>query len=178
MDYTTKSMHEYLAHEIQQAEALAEAWESLERYKTKDGRDFKNIALNFTKGAIRPQRYNRDEKAIYVCAEKNCQYYYDDFNIDVTVYHGSAEAKKYEAEGRLVERGEFLHPYVEMTPDEIEEAIKNRAAYWRRIAEQNKEAQAKLEDVLARAYEIKQQFDTTLAELPSSAAYKVKELMR
>ena len=70
MNYTTKSMHDYLSHEIQQAEALAEAWENIERYKTKDGHDFKNISLNFSKGAIRPKRYNRDEKAIYVCIKK------------------------------------------------------------------------------------------------------------
>ena len=78
----------------------------------------------------------------------------------------------------MIERGEFLHPYVEMTPDEIEEAIKNRAAYWRNIAKQNKEAEAKINEVLDRAYEIKQQYDATLAELPSGAAYKLKELMR
>ena len=52
MQYTTKSMHGYLSHEIQQAEALAEAWENIERYKTKDGHDFKNISLNFSKGAM------------------------------------------------------------------------------------------------------------------------------
>ena len=165
MDYKTKSVLDYLSHEIQQAEALAEAWENIERYKTKDGRDFKNIAANFTKGAIRSQRYNRDEKAIHVCIGKNHQHYYDDFNIDITVYSYSADAKKYATEGRLIERGEFLHPYVEMTPDEIEEAIKNRAAYWRNIAKRNKEADAKLEDVLARAYKIKQQYDPNMQQL-------------
>ena len=178
MNYTTKSMHDYLSYEIQQAEALAEAWENIERYKTKDGHDFKNISLNFSKGAIRPQRYNRNEKAIYASIEKDHKYYYDDLNIDITVYSDSEDAKKYAAEGRLVERGEYLHPYVEMTPDEIEEAIKNRAAYWRNLAKQNKEAEAKINEVLDRAYEIKQQYDATLAELPSGAAYKLKELMR
>ena len=178
MDYKTKSIKEYIERHMTEAGALAEAWGSLERYKTKDGKDFKNRALNFTKGAIRPQRYNRNEKAIYVSACKDNKYYYDDLNIDCTVYHGSEEAKKYKAEGRLIERGEFMHPYYEMTPDEIEELIKNRGAYWRGIEKEYRDSLAKIEDVLNRAFALSKQLNDVLAEIPSGAAYEVKKILQ
>ena len=46
------------------------------------------------------------------------------------------------------------------------------------LSHEIQQAEAKINEVLDRAYEIKQQYDATLAELPSGAAYKLKELMR
>ena len=63
-----------------------------------------------------------------------------------------------------------MHDYLDL---EIQQA-----AYWRNIAKRDKAVDAKLDEVLARAYEIKQQYDATLAELPRCAVYKVNELMR
>ena len=179
MDYYKEEVRKKILHDIERAETLAKAWRGIERYKTKDGKDFKNLAQNFTKGAIRAKTYAPSEREIGVHARSEAGNYFDDWlNISITVYSDSEEAKRYEAEGRLIERGAYLHPYVNKTPDEIEKNIDERAKYYEDEAKTLKDFLRRFDEVADKIVEMKKQAETYIGEQPKEVYYCLRNILR
>lgn len=176
MDYYAEQAKKKLEQRKHEYSVLAEAWADIERYKTKDGKDFKNLAQNFTKGAIRNNRYGTSEKEISVCKRDDNGHYFDDtMSITKTVYSDSEEAKEYEKQGRLINRGQYLHPCIELTPSEIEEAISKRIEYYKHIA-------SELEDMLSNFDEIANKIVALRKEaydlMEGIAYYELRSILR
>ena len=176
MDYYAEQAKKKLEQRKHEYGVLAEAWADIERYKTKDGKDFKNLAQNFTKGAIRNSRYNASEKEISVCKRDDNGHYFDDtMSITKTVFSDSEEAKEYEKQGRLINRGQYLHPCIELTPSEIEAEIKKRIEYYKHMA-------SELEDVLSNFDEIANKIVALREEayglMDGVAHYELRSILR
>jgi hypothetical protein len=176
MDYYAEQAKRKLEQRKHECDVLAKAWADIERYKTKDGKDFKNLAQNFTKGAIRNNRYNASEKEISVCRVDDNGHYFDDtMSITKTVYSDSEEAKEYEKQGRLISRGQYLHPCIELTPDEIEADISERIEYYKHIANE-------LEDMLSNFDEIANKIVALREEahglMEGIAYYELRSILR
>ena len=179
MDYYADKAKREIERRLERAEALAEAWRAIERYKTKDGKDFKNLAQNFTKGAIRPKTYSPNEKEMSVSIRSEKGHYFDDsFSISNTVYARTEEAERYKAEGRLIERGQFLHPYVNMTPDEIEQAIHERAGYHDKTAKDLTSLLNNFTEVAKHIVDIRKEGEAYIAKQPSEAYYVLRNVLR
>lgn len=179
MDYYKEEARKKILRNIESAETLAKAWRGIERYKTKDGKDFKNLAQNFTKGAIKPKTYSPEEKEIAVYARSEADHYFDDWlNVSITVYSDSDEAKRYKAEGRLIERGAYLHPYINLTPDEIEQTIKERAEYYENEAKTLKDFLTRYDEVADKIVEMKKQAEAYISEQPKEVYYALRSILR
>lgn len=175
MDYYAEQAKKKLEQRKHECGVLAEAWADIERYKTKDGKDFKNLAQNFTKGAIRNSRYNASEKEISVCKRDDNGHYFDDtISITRTVFD-KEEAKEYEKQGRLINRGQYLHPCIELTPSEIEAEISKRIEYYKHMA-------SELEDVLSNFDEIASKIVALREEayglMDGVAHYELRSILR
>lgn len=176
MDYYVEQAKKKLEQRKHEYSVLAEAWADIERYKTKDGKDFKNLAQNFTKGAIRNNRYNASEKEISVCKRDDKGHYFDDtMNITKTVYSNSEEAKEYEKQGRLINRGQYLHPCIELTPSEIEAEISKRIDYYKHMV-------SELEDMLSNFDEVANKIVALREEaydlMEGVAHYELRSILR
>lgn len=179
MDYYAKEAQEELKRRVERAKAMAKAWRAIERYKTKDGKDFKNLANNFTKGVVIPDRYSPSEKRAYVGTYDEHNHYCDDwFNISKTVYSDSEEAKRYEAEGRLIQRGAYLHPYINLTPDEIEKAIDERISYHEKTAKNLEALLENFEEVADHLVELRHEAEKYIQEQPEEAYYILRKIVR
>lgn len=174
MDYYAEQAKKKLEQRKHEYSVLAEAWADIERYKTKSGKDFKNLAQNFTNGAIRNNRYNASEKEISVCKRDDNGHYFDD-NISITrTVFDKEEAKEYE-QGRLINRGQYLHPCIELTPSEIEAEIKKRIEYYKHMA-------SELEDMLSNFDEIANKIvalrEEAYALMDGVAYYELRSILR
>ena len=179
MDYYKEEAKKKISRDIERADTLAKAWRAIERYKTKDGKDFKNLAQNFTKGAIRNKTYTPEEKEIAVCERSEAGHYFDDWqNVSVTIYSDSEDAKRYKAEGRLIERGAYLHPYINLTPDEIEQAIANRAEQFEDEAKTLKDFLTHYDEVADKIIEMKKQAEAYINEQPKEVYYSLRSILR
>ena len=179
MDYYKEEARKKILHNIESAETLAKAWRGIARYKTKDGKDFKNLAQNFTKGAIKPKAYSHEEKDISVHAKSEAGHWFEDWlNVSVTIYSDSEDAKRYEEEGRLIERGAYLHPYINLTPDEIEKNIKERAEYFENEAKTLKDFLTRFDEVADKIVEMKKQAETYIGEQPKEVYYALRSILR
>lgn len=179
MDYYKEEARKKILHDIERAETLAKAWQGIERYKTKDGKDFKNLAQNFTKGTIRAKTHSPSEKEISICDRSEAGHYFDDWlNISITVYSDSDEAKRYKAEGRLIERGAYLHPYIDLTPDEIEKNINERAKSYEDEAKTLKDFLNRFDEVADKIIEMKKQAEAYIGEQPKEAYYCLRSILR
>lgn len=176
MDYYAEQAKKKLEQRKHEYSVLVEAWADIERYKTKDGKDFKNLAQNFTKGAIRNNRYGISEKEISVCRVDNNGHYFDDaMNITKTVYSDSEEAKEYEKQGRLIERGQYLHPCIELTPSEIEEAIKKRIDYYKHMISELENVLSNFDEVANKIVALREE---AYALMDGVAHYELRSILR
>lgn len=176
--YCENAMRELEGRKIK-AQVLSKAWREVKRNKTKDGKDFKNLANNFTKGAIQPNRYNPSEKEIKVYAyHEKTGHISDEINISPTVYSNSDEAKRYEAEGRLQQRGEWLHPFIIMTPDEIEKAIQERVDYWDNLAKTLEQFLAGYDKVAEQIVALRVETEKFLKAQPIETYYVLRKALR
>lgn len=179
MDYYAEEARKELTRRLERAKALSEAWKQIERYKTKDGKDFKNLASNFTKGAIKNQPYAPSEKRISADIRNEQGHYFDDwFNISQTVYSNSEEAEKYEAEGRLIQRGAYLHPYINLTPDEIEKAIAERIKYHEERAKDLEATLANFEEIANHLVELRHEAEAYIRKQPDEAYYVLRKIFK
>lgn len=160
-------------------EMIIKAWEKVERYKTKDGKDFKNLSQNFTKGAIEQNTYNKSEKDIHVyIQDENWHGYSDEMSLSKTIYSGSEEEKKYKEEGRLIERGQFLHPYIEATPDEIEEMIKERIKYYKELVKNYEDTLNNFDKIADELNELTRKAKEIINNQPSAVKYILEKMYK
>lgn len=178
-DYYAIEAKQELEKRKERAMTLASAWRAIERYKTKDGKDFKNLAQNFTKGVITADAYSPKEKKISVYAKSDNGRYFDDYmSISPTVYNNSEEAKRYEQEGRLIERGAYLHPYINLTPDEIEKLVNDRADYYMNEVAELDKVLANFEEVANTIVEMRKQAEAYIQQQPDTAYYVLRKILR
>lgn len=177
-DYYAEEALKTINHRIAYNEALMNALKKIERKHTKDGGDFKDLAKNFTTGAIRPNRYSPNEKELcYYAYTDEVGHISDSISLSFTVYNRSEEARRYAAVGRLQERGEFLHPFVTMTPDEIEQAIQDRIKYYQGIIDSYKKALDQFDTIVGRIHDIQQEYDQLLKDVPSVTEHIFKNVL-
>lgn len=156
---------------------LIEAWKSIERFRKKDGSDFEALAKNFTKGAILPARYDSEMKRVSVRVYiDGLGYESDEITITPTIYARTDEAAKYEAEGRLLSRGPYSHPYIILTPDEIELAINERIKYLQENADEYSKAIEQFDEIKGKLLAISKELDDVLASGPDNSYYIFREM--
>lgn len=174
MEYFTEEAKKELERRKAKALALAEAWGGVKRVYKKNGDDFSKIGQCFQGAKIVNQPYGSyGEKNILVYAGT----YSDDCSIAKTVYSDSEEAKKYQEEGRLINRGFCLHPYVALNASEIEELCKNRAVYYTEYAQELSQALDDLETVGAKLVELREEAKE-LCKKYKSASYVLETIYR
>lgn len=156
---------------------LIEAWKSIERFRKKDGGDFEALAKNFTKGAILPARFDPEQKRVSVCTHiDGLGYESDEITITPTIYARTDEAAKYEAEGRLIQRGEYLHPYIILTPDEIELAIKTRIEQLQENVDEYSKAIEQFDEIKTKLFTLSKAVDEVLKTVPKNSYYIFREM--
>ena len=167
-----------IKNRLLEAQALAQAWRDLKRYHKKNGENFSTIAKNYEYGAVRAKKYTPyGEKEITVTTQQNGRYISDSIDISPTIYAKSQEAKTYEQAGRLIERGEFLHPYINNTPEEIDEKIAARVAYYNKIAKEASATIAEWDYITERIEQIRTDATTLLKNIPQCAFYSVRDAL-
>ena len=177
MDYYSQNAKEELERRKVEAEALAEAWSLVKRQYKKNGEAFANLGQNFTGATIKPAPYSASgekEIAVYI-AYKNGRSYSASENIAKTVYSGSEEAEAYKKERRLIERGPYLHPYIMINVDEIEELCKNKADFYKTYAEGLGQALADFDKTAARLVELREEAKK-LCKSYGSAGYVLESI--
>ena len=156
---------------------LIEAWKSIERFKKKDGNDFETLAKNFTKGSIYNDSYSPEQKQIHTSIYVDgLGYLSDEIMITPTIYNRTDEAAKYEAEGRLISRGEYMHPYIILTPDEIELAIKTRIEQLQENVDEYSKAIEQFDEVKTKLFALSKAVDEVLKTVPENSYYIFKEM--
>lgn len=176
MDYYAEQAKKTLEQRKHKCDVLIEAWADIKRYKTKDGKDFKNLTQNFTKGAIRNNKYNTSEKEISVCKRDDKGHYFDDdISLTKTVSSGSEEAKEYEKQGRLISRGQYLLPYIELTPSEIEAEISKRIDYYKNMASELEDVLNNFDDVANKIVALREE---AYGLMDGVARYELRSILR
>ena len=174
MDYYAEIALNKIKHDVEECEALKEAWEKVERFKTKDGADFKILQKNFS-AKISKQDYSGDLK-ISVTRNKNGRYYSDYIPVSVTV-QDKGEAEEYRKQGRLVERGAYLYPYINRTPDEIEKEIEKRIKYYEGRIEKLKKVLGDFDNIAGKIVALREEAKAFIKE-QSCAEYYLRDILR
>lgn len=154
MEYYTEEAKKELERRKAEAEALAQAWAHVERKYKKNGEEFARIAQNFA-GLNFINKYNEDY--MQVTCFYNGKYYSDEYSIDKTIYNNSTEAEEYKKQGRLIDRGQFLHPYIKLNAEEIEAFCKNLAEYYQNYADELAENLEEFEETAARLVALREE---------------------
>ena len=169
-DYYVNKAKGELENRLADAEAKIKAWKKVERFKTREGRDFKNLALNFSKGAILNGRYNTQEKRLYVSGHENNRYFSDELNVYKNI---ETEAEAEEFKDVIIERGAGLKPFRLATPDEVETLIKGRIEYLEGAARNYRERLAKFDAYAKEALDLR----AKIKELEDKAGYIFREVI-
>lgn len=176
MDYYAEKAKAELEHRKHEAEMLRKAWTNVERVHTKDGADFKALGKNFLNADIKPKGYSLNEREIKVSiADEQNHYFSDSIDIDRTVFNDE-EAEQYK--DRLIERGQFLRPYYELTPSEIEEAINNRVQYYDHQVAELHSLLLNFDEVAERLVGLRNEAEEYIKAQPSTAYYVLRSIVR
>lgn len=177
MDYYVEKAKKEIESRKEKAELFVKEWQGVERRQTKDGKDFVVMANNFRnkdgEKCIFADHYNANEYRlkVYVHGVK-CGYEDDELNITPTVYANTDEAKRYEEEGRLVSRGAYLHPFYNMTCDEIEQAIKDKIEYWQSCIKEHEQALAQFEEITDKLVAMREEAKAFIETLPDKYVFR------
>lgn len=175
MDYYSEEAKKRIESGKAESEALAEAWRNVERVKTKGGEDFKTLSKNFKNAYIKPQMFAKNEKEIAVYIEKGGKNYSDTVNLTQTIYSGSKEAELFK--DRLIDRGPWMHPYIELTLDEIEKEANKRADYYAKRAEELSEVLANFEKIAGEVVKLREEAKKIMKE-HEIAYYDLRAILR
>lgn len=177
MEYYSEQAKKELERRKVKAEAIAEAWEKVQRVHKKNGEDFANLAQNFKNATITADQYSANEKIIKVYTTgKDGRSYSDEYNLAKTI-ETEKEAEEMKKAGRLQERGAYLKPFYMLTPDEIEELCKNRAEYERSYAAELEEALNNFEEVAAELVELRKKAENLCAK-NQAARYVLQSIFK
>lgn len=169
-DYYAEKAYKELERRKERAELFVIEWGKVERLHKKDGTDFANLKQNFTKGVVCGE-YDQQQAKVYIHSNANG---YDEDYIDITptIYSNSEDAKKYEEQGRLQNRGAYLHPFITLTPSEIETAIAGRIEYWQeQVVELNK-ALTHFDEYASKIVEMREQAKAYIENLPEHYVFR------
>lgn len=123
---------------IEELNALIEAWEKVERVRTKDGKDFKTLSKNFKEAKIENKEYSIKsyDKQIKVWnTTKQNRYITDSLDVVQLV-----EMVKFEVEEERIIKESFVKPYFILNVDEVFELINIRIAnYKKQVASYKKQ---------------------------------------
>lgn len=169
-DYYAEKAYKELERRKERAEVLIEAWQGVERLHKKDGTDFASLKQNFTKGVICGE-WDEMQAKVYAHGT-GCGYVDDWLDVTPTIYNNSEDAKKYEANGRLQSRGAYLHPFITLTPDEIEEAIKGRIEYWQGVVMEIELALEQFDDIAGKLIKMREEAKTYIDVLPEKYVFR------
>ena len=175
MDYYSEEAKKRIESDRAKCEALAEAWRNIERVKTKGGEDFKTLSKNFKNAYIKPQMFTKSEKEIAVYIEKGGKHYSDTINLSRTIYNDSKEAELYK--DRLISRGPWMHPYIELTPDEIEQNANERAGYYAKRAEKLGEVLADFEKIAGEVVKLREEAEKLMKD-HDIVYYELRAILR
>ena len=178
MEYYSEQALKELQRRKNEYEMLRKAWARVERVKTKSGEDFKVLSKNFINADIKAKTYMPSEKEISVYIYENGRGYGDEIDIDRTVYSDSDEAKEYEKQGRLIERGKFLHPFIELTTDEIEQEIAKRIEYYDHLIAELSGVLLNFDKIAEHIVGLREEANAYLKEQPTSVYYVLRSILK
>ncbi len=177
-DYYAEEARKELERRLHESQVLADAWSKVERKRTKSGEPFKILSKNY-ENATFGAPYNATEKRMSVCARDEQGHYFDDeLYLTRTVYSNTQEAEEYKKQGRLIERGAYLHPCIELNCDEIDEQIAKRMEYYDKLIADLDKVLADWEQVAGKLIELREQAEQVLKEQPSCAYYALRNIVR
>lgn len=169
-DYYVGEAHKELERRKQRAELCVEEWEKVEHLRKKDGTEFANIKNSFTKGVIQDCSFGGQQAKITTYANGLG---YDSDYIDITpsVSKYSNDYKKWEEQGRIIDGG-YACDYVILTPDEVEQAIKDRANYWRGVIKEIDEALARFDEITEKLVSMREEAKKYIEDLPEHYVFQ------
>lgn len=179
MEYYSEQALKELQRRKHEAEMLREAWGNVSRLRTKEGEEFKTLSKNFKFATIKPKTYTPSEKEIYVVIQDDKGHTFSDsIDIDKTVYSDSKEAYEYEQQGRLKQRGAWLHPYVSLNVDEICDLINKRIDYYDRQIKELSDVIDNYEEIAQHLVALRDEAQRYLKTFPASAYYVLRSIVR
>lgn len=179
MEYYSEKALKEIKRRKEYTELFIKAWQGVERKRTKDGRDFVIMKNNFKTAegeqVVFDDHYSAGEQELRVSVRGSlCGYEQDEVDITPTVYHGSKEEQHYKETGQLVERGEYLHPYARLTPDEVEASIQERIKYWQGVLAEYNEALEHFDEYAKKVVAMREEARKFINSLP--AHYQFREI--
>lgn len=176
MDYYAEEAKKRIENNKHKCDVLAKAWANVKRVKTKSGEDFKTLSKNFTGASVKPKTYTPSEKEICVYAtDGKYNNFNDSIDLERTIFHNSEEAEKYK--DRLIERGAWLHPYIELTIDEIIAEINKRIDYYAKRSEELGEELADFDDVASKVVAMRQEAEAFIKQ-HDIIYYELRSILR
>ena len=177
-DYYAEEARKELERRLHESQVLAEAWGKVERKRTKSGEPCKILSKNY-ENANFGAPYSATEKRMSVCVRDEQGHYFDDeLYLTRTVYNNTEEAEEYKKQGRLIERGAYLHPCIELNCDEIDNEIAERIAYFKRTADSLTQVLDNWEEVAGRVVELRKEAEEFLKAQPACAYYALRNILR
>lgn len=180
MEYYSENAKKELESRKAKAEALAKAWGEVKRVYKKNGEQFVNIAKNFTGTNIKMPNYSnyKEEKAAFVyTTDATGKSHSDYINIYKTLERN--EEEKAEKEGReIVQRGAWLKPFYILSVEEVEEACKERAAYYKREAEEVERVLQDFEKIAGELVELRGKAYKICENYGTFCEYVLKSIVR
>ena len=180
MEYYSENAKKELESRKAKAEALAEAWAKVERVHKKDGGDFANLSQNFKNCTIKMQEWthNKEEKEIKVyTTDANGHSHSESLNLARTLERNEEEKAK--EEGReIIQRGAWLKPFYILSVEEVEEACKERAAYYKREAEEVARVLQDFEKIAGELVELRGKAHKICENYGTFCEYVLKSIVR
>lgn len=174
MDYYAEQSKKRLLNDKHECDVLAKAWAGVKRVKTKNGEDFKALGKNFEGANVRPKNYTPNEKEIRVYATDEKGFSYSDtIDIDKTIFDADVEQYK----DRLIERGAYLYPYIEYTPDEIMARVEERINYYTKRAEELGKVLAEFDSVASKVVAMREEAEKFIKQY-DIAYYELRKILR
>lgn len=175
IDYYAQEAKTELEKRKHEAEVLYEAWSKVERKYTKSGEPYKVMSHNYANAYVGASVYDSKDKQIKVSTSDDRNHYFDDW-IAITKTVERDEEEKYK--DRVIERGTWLKPYVELNCDEIDELIAKRMEYYDKMIADLDKVLADWEQVAGKLIELREQAEQVLKAQPSCAYYALRNIVR